>query len=516
MSFSEFRNEPFTDFSVEQNRKAYAEALAKVSSRLPLEGRLLIGGEWISKSETFESRNPSDTKQLIGAFARGDRRDAENAIEAAAKAFQTWRYASVADRSNLLVAIAKILRDRKHEYSAMMSLEAGKSWPEADGDTAEAIDFCEFYAREMWRLSQPQPLTPVPGEKGALEFLPLGVGAIIPPWNFPLAILAGMTTAAIVSGNTVVLKPASDTAGIATMFVEAAVEAGVPAGVLNFVPGPGAEVGNTLVESPKVRFIAFTGSKEVGLSINEKAARVPKGQHWIKRTVLEMGGKDFILVDETADLESAATGVVQAAFGYQGQKCSACSRLIVVDSVHDALVEKVVAKTKALKLGASVDPETNVGPVINAGAKKKILEYIEKGKKEGKLLAGGKAGPETGHYVEPTVIDEVGRDAVIAREEIFGPVLAILRAKNFEEGLKLANDSEYGLTGALYSKDPKRIERGKRELFCGNLYINRKCTGALVGAHPFGGFNMSGTDSKAGGREYLYLFTQAKAIAEKI
>jgi 1-pyrroline-5-carboxylate dehydrogenase len=398
----------------------------------------------------------------------------------------------------------------------MMSLEAGKTWPEADADTAEAIDFCEFYAREMERLSQPQPLTPVPGERGALEFLPLGVGAVIPPWNFPLAILAGMTTAAIVAGNTVVLKPASDTAGIATMFVEAAVEAGVPAGVLNFVTGPGAEVGDALVESPKVRFIAFTGSKAVGLEINEKAAKVPKGQIWIKRAILEMGGKDFILVDETADLDSAAAGVVASAFGFQGQKCSACSRLIVVDSVHDALVSKVVEKTKALKLGPADDPSSNVGPVINAGAQRKILEYVETGRKEGKVLAGGAPGPESGFYVQPTVIDEVSPDAKIAREEIFGPVLAVIRARDFDEGIALANDTEYGLTGALYSRDPGRIERGKRDLFCGNLYINRKCTGALVGAHPFGGFNMSGTDSKAGGREYLYLFTQAKAIAEKI
>jgi 1-pyrroline-5-carboxylate dehydrogenase len=368
----------------------------------------------------------------------------------------------------------------------------------------------------MHRLAQPQPLTPIAGERGALEFLPLGVGAIIPPWNFPLAILAGMTTAALVSGNTVVLKPASDTAGIATMFVEAAIEAGVPVGALNFVTGPGAEVGNALVESPKVRFIAFTGSKTVGIEINQKAAAVPKGQIWIKRAILEMGGKDFILVDETADLDSAAAGVVSAAFGFQGQKCSACSRLIVVDSVHDALVSRVVERTKALKLGPAWEPETNVGPVINAGAQKKILEYVEIGKKEGKLLTGGGPGPDSGFFVQPTVIDDVPRDARIAREEIFGPVLAVIRAKDFDEGVALANDTEYGLTGALYSRDAERIERGKRELFCGNLYINRKCTGALVGAHPFGGFNMSGTDSKAGGREYLYLFTQAKAIAEKV
>jgi 1-pyrroline-5-carboxylate dehydrogenase len=300
------------------------------------------------------------------------------------------------------------------------------------------------------------------------------------------------------------------------MFVEAAIEAGVPVGALNFVTGPGAEVGNALVESPKVRFIAFTGSKTVGIEINQKAAAVPKGQIWIKRAILEMGGKDFILVDETADLDSAAAGVVSAAFGFQGQKCSACSRLIVVDSVHDALVSRVVERTKALKLGPAWEPETNVGPVINAGAQKKILEYVEIGKKEGKLLTGGGPGPDSGFFVQPTVIDDVPRDARIAREEIFGPVLAVIRAKDFDEGVALANDTEYGLTGALYSRDAERIERGKRELFCGNLYINRKCTGALVGAHPFGGFNMSGTDSKAGGREYLYLFTQAKAIAEKV
>ncbi|HET9796239.1 MAG TPA: L-glutamate gamma-semialdehyde dehydrogenase [Thermoanaerobaculia bacterium] len=514
--FSEFRNEPLTDFTAEANRRAFADALERVRGRLPLEGRLFVGGRWTSGAATFESRNPSRKDDVIGRFAKGTRADALRAVDAAFDAFAAWRNTPSDDRSRLLVRIAAILRNRKHEFSAMMSLEAGKTWPEADGDTAEAIDFCEFYAREMHRLSEPQPLTPVPGERGTLEFLPLGVGAIIPPWNFPLAILAGMTTAAIVSGNTVVLKPASDTAGIATMFVEAAIEAGVPAGVLNFVTGPGAEVGDALVESPKVRFIAFTGSKTVGLEINEKAAKVPKGQIWIKRAILEMGGKDFILVDETADLDSAAAGVVASAFGFQGQKCSACSRLIVVDSVHDELVAKVVEKTKALKLGPADDPASSVGPVINAGAQRKILEYVEAGKKEGKLLAGGGAGPDSGFYVQPTVIDDVSRDAKIAREEIFGPVLAILRARDFDEGVALANDTEYGLTGALYSRDPARIARGKRDLFCGNLYVNRKCTGALVGAHPFGGFNMSGTDSKAGGREYLYLFTQAKAIAEKI
>jgi 1-pyrroline-5-carboxylate dehydrogenase len=339
---------------------------------------------------------------------------------------------------------------------------------------------------------------------------------VIPPWNFPLAILTGMTTAALVTGNAVVLKPSSDAAAIATMFLEACEEAGIPDGVLNFVAGPGSTVGNALVEHPRTRLIAFTGSRDVGVEISEKAGRVARGQLWIKRSILEMGGKDFILVDETADLEDASNGIVAAAFGFQGQKCSACSRLIVHQEVHEDLLSRVVAKTKALSVGDVRDPSNVVGAVINGAAQKKILEYIEIGRKEGKVVAGGGAGPEEGFYVQPTVVDGIRPSDRLAREEIFGPVLAVLKVRDFEEGIAVANDTEYGLTGSLYSRDRERLARGKRELFCGNLYLNRKCTGALVGVHPFGGFNMSGTDSKAGGREYLYLFTQAKAISEKL
>ena len=512
----EFKNEPLTDFSVESNRAAFAAALKKIEARLPLQGANRIGGQRVDAAKHLESVNPCDKKQVIGRFPEGTVEDANRAVDAAAKAFETWSRTSPHERSQLLVRIAKILRDRKHEHSAMMVLEEAKSWPEADGDTAEAIDFCEFYAREMERLSQPQPLTPYPGEKNELEYLPLGVCAVIPPWNFPLAILAGMTTAALVTGNTVVLKPSSDSPGIATMFLEAAEEAGVPPGVLNFLTGGGSTVGNALVENPKTRMVAFTGSRDVGVGISEKAGKVPKGQIWIKRAVLEMGGKDFILVDETADLEEAAKGVVASAFGFQGQKCSACSRLIVHEKVHDALVAKVVEKTKQLKVGDTRDPATQVGAVINGRAQKKILEYVEVGRKEGKVLVGGEAGPESGFFVMPTVVDGVKPGARLEQEEIFGPVLAVIPVASFEEGVKVANGTEYGLTGSLYSRDRQRLERGKRELFVGNLYLNRKCTGALVGVHPFGGFNMSGTDSKAGGREYLYLFTQAKAISEKV
>ncbi len=513
---SEFKNEPLTDFGVEANRKAFAEALKAVESRLPIVGKNHIGSKEAGAAKHFESVNPAKKTQVIGRFPEASSEDAERAVEAAHKAFPTWSRTPAADRVQLLVRIAGILRKRKHEFSAMMVLEESKSWPEADGDTAEAIDFCEFYAREMERLAQPQPLTPYPGEKNELQFLPMGVCAVIPPWNFPLAILAGMTTAALVTGNTVALKPSSDSPAIATMFYEAAVEAGVLPGVLNFLTGSGSIVGNALVEHPKTRLIAFTGSRDVGVQISQKAGTVAPGQKWIKRAILEMGGKDFILVDETADLEEAAKGVVAAAFGFQGQKCSACSRLIVHEKVHDELLSKVVEKTKALKVGDVRDPSTQVGAVINERAQKKILEYVEQGKKEGRVVAGGNPGPGDGFFVMPTVVDKVPRTGKLAREEIFGPVLAVLTVKDFDEGIAVANDTEYGLTGSLYSRDRKRLERGKQELFCGNLYLNRKCTGALVGVHPFGGFNMSGTDSKAGGREYLYLFTQAKSIAEKI
>jgi 1-pyrroline-5-carboxylate dehydrogenase len=512
----EFRNEPFTDFSVEAQSNAFRAALKKIEKRLPLKGTNRIGGKPVSADRHFQSVNPSDFKQVIGRFPEGTPADGQRAVEAATKAFASWSRVDPGERSALILRIASILRRRKHEFSAMMVLEESKSWAEADGDTAEAIDFCEFYAREMERLAEPQPLTPYPGERNELQHIPLGVCVVIPPWNFPLAILCGMTTAALVTGNTVVLKPSTDAAGIATMFLEACEEAGVPPGALNFLTGGGSTVGNALVENPKTRMIAFTGSRQVGVQISEKAGRVAPGQIWIKRAILEMGGKDFILVDETADIEDAANGAVSAAFGFQGQKCSACSRLIVHRQVHGELLEKVVAKTRALSVGDVRDPKNTVGAVINAAAQKKILDYVSIGRKEGRVVAGGKAGPKKGYFVMPTVVDGIRPGARLACEEIFGPVLAVLKVKSFEEGIAVANDSEYGLTGSLYSRERERLARGKRDLFVGNLYLNRKCTGALVGVHPFGGFNMSGTDSKAGGREYLSLFTQQKAISEKL
>jgi 1-pyrroline-5-carboxylate dehydrogenase len=345
-------------------------------------------------------------------------------------------------------------------------------------------------------------------------YIPLGAGVVIPPWNFPMAIMAGMTAAAVVSGNTVVLKPSSDSPVIAAKFVDVLEQVGLPPGVVNFVPGGGGEVGGYLVEHPKTRFIAFTGSKEVGLHINQEAATPRKGQIWIKRAILEMGGKDSIVVD--SDLDEAAKAVVASAFGFQGQKCSACSRAIVHEKVYDAFVRRLVPMVNAIKQGAPYESKDNyMGPVINEKAARDILGYIETGKAEGELLTGGMRAAGKGYFVQPTVFGDVPPDATISREEIFGPVLAVIRAKDFDHAMEIANNTEYGLTGSLYSNNRDHIERARRDFHVGNLYFNRKCTGALVGVHPFGGFNMSGTDSKAGGRDYLLLFTQAKAMSAK-
>jgi 1-pyrroline-5-carboxylate dehydrogenase len=398
----------------------------------------------------------------------------------------------------------------------LLIYEVGKNWTEADGDTAEAIDFLEFYAREALRYDESPPLTPVPGEKNELRYLPLGVGVVIPPWNFAFAIMAGMTSAAVVTGNTVVLKPSSDAPVVAAKFVDLMHEVGLPPGVLNFVPGSGGVIGDAIVTNPKTRFVAFTGSKEVGLRINELASKPQKGQHWIKRVVAEMGGKDSIIVADDADLDAAVEGVATSAFGFQGQKCSACSRAIVDAKIYDDFLVKLKDRVQTMNIGDPARRETYLGPVINEAALRSISEYIEIGKKEGRVLIGGGRASEQGYFLQPTVIADVHPEAKIAQEEIFGPVLAVIKATDFDNALQIANNTEFGLTGSVYSTDERKLERAREEFFVGNLYLNRKCTGALVGAHPFGGFNMSGTDSKAGGHDYLLLFMQAKVVSKKI
>ena len=514
----EFKNEAFTDFSKPENEAAMEAALENVRGELGREYPVVIDGEKITRPNKFNSFNPANKTEVVGVFPEGDSDLllADLAIEAATVAFKTWRNVAPAERAEYLFKAADVMRKRKHEFSAWMVFEVAKTWAEADGDTAEAIDFLEFYGREMLRWSQEQPVTKIPGEDNSLEYIPLGVGAIIPPWNFPLAIMAGMTSAAIVTGNTVVLKPSSDSPTIAAKFIEMLEEIGLPKGVVNFVTGS-AKTGEAMTTHPKTRFISFTGSKGVGLHINEVAAKTREGQIWIKRVIAEMGGKDAIIVADDADIDSAATGIVQAAFGFQGQKCSACSRLIVDEKIHDELVEKVTTLTKALNLGQPTEGGTNVAAVINQGSFDKTLGYIKKGVEEGgEIVAGGNGDDANGYFIEPTVITNVKPGDTIEQEEIFAPVLAVIKAKDYDEALDIAKDTEFGLTGAVYSASPERLERAKREFHVGNLYLNRKCTGALVGVHPFGGFNMSGTDSKAGGREYLLQFMQGKSISRKI
>jgi 1-pyrroline-5-carboxylate dehydrogenase len=511
-----FQNEPYTDFGVAANRAAMEAALAKVRGELGREYPLLLAGERVTTGDLLVSRNPSRPAEIVGKHHKATRELATRAIETAYANFASYSRTVAEERVHWLLRAAAILRERKLEFDAWLVYEAGKTWPEAEAETAEAIDFCEFYARQMLRYLPGDAPVQMPGEKDRLAYLPLGAGVVIPPWNFSLAILCGMAAASLVSGNTTVIKPSSETPVIAAKFAEVLLEAGFPATSFSLLVGSGAQVGDVLVEHPKTRFISFTGSRDVGLRINELAAKPRPGQIWIKRVVAEMGGKDAIIVDREADLDQAVTGVVQSAFGYQGQKCSACSRAIVDEQVYDEFAAKVTDRVKAIRVGESDKPENYMGPVISEGAKKSILAYIETGKKEGRLLAGGGEVPGDGYYVQPTVIADIDRGARIFQEEIFGPVLAITKARDFTHALELANDSEYGLTGAVYTKNKEKARQAAEQFFVGNLYINRKCTGAMVGAHPFGGFNMSGTDSKAGGPEYLLQFLQAKSIAEKV
>jgi 1-pyrroline-5-carboxylate dehydrogenase len=513
----EFHNEPFVDFSKHENAHAMKEVLERIGDLLGHEYELVIGSERLRTSGKIESHNPAKPDQIVGIHQKAGAEHAEKAMQAALKAFETWKVAPVEERASLLLNAAEIIRTRKFEFCAWLTYEVGKNWAEADADVAETIDFLEFYAREALRLAQATTPIQYPGERNQLLYIPLGVGAVIPPWNFPFAIMAGMTAAAIVTGNTVILKPSSDSPTIAARFIDVLEEAGMPPGVVNFCPGSGATFGNAIVQHPKTRFIAFTGSKEVGLDIHERAAKPQPGQMWIKRTILEMGGKDSIIVSPDAELDDAVAGVVASAFGFSGQKCSACSRAIVEEPIYDIFVDRVRERVAQLTVG---DPtkNPNMGPVVNAGALQTILGYIETGKKEGRLIAGGNAveTAEGGYFLEPTVFADVAPDARISQEEIFGPVLAIIKAKDYDDALAIANNTEYGLTGAVYTNDREKLNHARRAFHVGNLYFNRKCTGAMVGAHPFGGFNMSGTDSKAGGPDYLYLFTQAKSVAEKL
>src|SRR5271170_7070627 len=513
---TEFKNEPSIDWSNPENTRRMRSAIEKVRNELGREYDLVIGGRRVKTAEKTQSLNPAKPSEVVGTFSAAGAAEVEPAMQAALKAFETWKYSTVEERTNLLFRVSHLLRERKFELMAWMVFEVGKNWPEADGDIAELIDFCDFYALEALRLAKAETVVQLPGERDWLRYIPLGVGAVIPPWNFPAAIMGGMTLASVVCGNTVILKPSGDSPAIAAKFFEILEEAGMPDGVVNFCPGHGNSFGNAIVENPKTRYIAFTGSKEVGLHINQRAAVQQPGQIWIKRTVLEMGGKDSIVVDADADLDAAVEGVASAAFGFSGQKCSACSRAIIDERIYDKFLQQLKERVEKITVG---DPalNPNMGPVVNEKSMKTILGYIQKGIAEGgRLITGGQRIGTEGYFIQPTVIADVDPMATISQQEIFGPVLAVLKSRGFEDGLAIANNTEFGLTGAVYTTSEDKIAAAKRQFHVGNLYINRKCTGAMVGAHPFGGFNMSGTDSKAGGPDYLLLFTQAKSIGEKI
>jgi 1-pyrroline-5-carboxylate dehydrogenase len=515
MPFKPFRNEAFTDFSKESNITKQKQALASVRKQFGKTYEMIIGGKKVRSNSRLISYNPSNKDEIVAKFYKGTKEIANKTVEAAAKKFEEWRFVPAETKAGYLFKAAEIIRKRRFEVNAWMIFETGKNFPEADADTAEAIDFLEFYAREALRYASKQPITTVKGEKNELVYIPLGVGVAVPPWNFPFAILVGMTSASVVTGNTVVLKPSSDSPMMGKIFCDVMKEAGLPDGVINFLPGSGSEVGDTLVGHHKVRFISFTGSMEVGTHIYELASKVQPKQIWLKRVVAEMGGKDCIIVDKETNIDEAVKGVTASAFGFQGQKCSACSRAIVDKSVYSSFIKKLKVEVEKIKVGPGED-NYYMGAVINENAKKNILNYIRIGKKEGKLLTGGTTVKGNGHFIRPTVFYDIKPNHRLAKEEIFGPVLAVIKSNNFEHSLKIANDTIYGLTGAVYTRNRKKIETAKQQLLIGNLYFNRKCTGAFVGAHPFGGFNMSGTDSKAGGRDYLLLFLQAKTMSEKI
>jgi 1-pyrroline-5-carboxylate dehydrogenase len=511
-----YKHEPFTDFLVEENKHAFELGLKVVHSYLNQDYDLVIGGERVATKDKIISINPANKEEIIGSVSKATREHAEKAIQIADVTFKSWRKSKAEMRADILFRAAAIVRRRKHEFSALLVKEAGKPWNEADADTAEAIDFMEYYGRQMLSIKDGIPVESRQIESNRFNYIPLGVGIVISPWNFAFAIMAGMTSAAFVSGNTVLLKPASTTPVVAAKFIEVLEEAGLPPGVVNYVPGSGAEVGDYLVDHPRTRFISFTGSREIGVRIYERAAKVHEGQIWLKRVIAEMGGKDTIVVDSSADLELAAQSIVASSFGFSGQKCSACSRAVILADVYDQVLTRVVEITKNLTVGDTKDSAIFMGPVIDQAAFEKILSYIEIGKAEGRLVAGGKGDNSRGFFIEPTIFADVNENARIMKEEIFGPVVAFCKARDFDHAIDIANNTEYGLTGAVLTNNRSHIEKAREDFHVGNLYFNRGCTGAIVGYQPFGGFNMSGTDSKAGGPDYLLLHMQAKTTSEML
>ena len=460
------------------------------------------------------SRNPARPDEVVGRVEAAGRGEVDLAVTTAAAAFESWRDVRVEERARILDRAAMLLSQRRFELAALEVFETGKTWREADADVCEAIDFCRYYAGEMRRLACAK--LHVPGEEICHEYIARGVAAVIAPWNFPLAILCGMTTAALVAGNAVIMKPSGQSSVIAAMFGRILREAGVPPGAINCLPGSGSEIGSALVEHPKVAVIAFTGSREVGIGIWEASGRTHPGQAQLKKVVCEMGGKNAVIVDDDADLDEAVPGIVASAFGYQGQKCSALSRLIVLPRVRERLIRRVIEATESLRMGDPADPAVSVGPLIDQAARERVREIIEAGRREAQLAFEAPVTERDGWFVGPTIFTGVAPDSRLAQEEIFGPVLAVIDAADLDEALRIANSTPYALTGGYYSRSPRRIERVKSAFRVGNLYINRGITGALVARHPFGGFGMSGGGTKAGGPDYLLNFLFPRVVAENV
>jgi RHH-type proline utilization regulon transcriptional repressor/proline dehydrogenase/delta 1-pyrroline-5-carboxylate dehydrogenase len=509
-----FRNEPNFDWTLQENREQFAATLQGMRRRFPLRVPLIIAGQETLRERQIRSANPNDPEEIVGSVSVAGKPEAEQAVAAARKAFPGWRDTPPEKRAEYLFRAAAIARERRRDLAALQVFEAGKTWSEADADVCEAIDFLDYYAREMVRLAQPRRMGHVPGEHSVMFYEPRGVACVIAPWNFPLAISTGMASAALVTGNTVIYKPSSETPVIGYQLVELFRAAGLPDGVLNYLPGPGGEVGDYLVTHPEVAMISFTGSKDVGLRIIRLAGETPEGAMGIKRVVAELGGKNAIIVDSDADLDEAVAEILHSAFGYQGQKCSACSRLIVLEEIYPKLIERLIPAADSLYLGPAEDPRSYMGAVISESARKKVESYIEIGKKEGKLLLEKRPKEAKGHFAPLTIFEGIRPGDRLAQEEIFGPVLAILKAKDMDEALDIANGTPYALTGGIFSRSPENVEKAKKAFRVGNLYINRGCTGALVERHPFGGFKMSGIGSKAGGPDYLQQFMVPRNIVE--
>ncbi|PYL65763.1 MAG: L-glutamate gamma-semialdehyde dehydrogenase [Verrucomicrobia bacterium] len=511
-----YENAPLTNFTEQANQDKMRAALREMRTRLGKEYPLVINGEKIRTGKTIASINPSSPDDVVGAVAEAGIAEAERAVQAARGAFEKWRWTPFEERAQLLERAAAIMDRRRFQLSALEVFEVGKPWTEADGDIREAIDFCLFYAQQMRRIGRPRLTQHVPGEESYYHYWPRGVAFVIAPWNFPLAILCGMTTAALVTGNTVIMKPAEQSAVCGAMLMEIFEEAGVPPGVLNYFPGKGSVIGAHLVDHRDVDLIAFTGSREVGLRIWESAGITRPDQRELKRVICEMGGKNAIIIDSDADLDEAIVDCTYSAFGYQGQKCSALSRLIVLEQNYDRVIERLLNAAASLRVGNPEEPGITVGPVIDKTAHERILDYIETGKSEATLAFQHQNVPSKGYFIPPTIFVDVKPDMRIAREEIFGPVLSVLRARDLDEAIKIANGTDYALTAGFFSRSPANIERTRAQIEAGNVYINRSCTGAVVGRHPFGGFKMSGGGTKAGGEDYLLQFVVPRVVTENI